>query len=204
MIDPEDREHQAAVARLMLPYLNGQFASGFRLLGVLPGPGSVRIALHADDGTGYLYEIGNEDVAPGWVPLLLRNALARPAAPTGNRVMGMNFIYLQQSDATWSLEEPAIDQVLRTLRALSDPADEETPFLIGFLLHGASRLRLYVQRQEQPGIIGVDVRLNNTGPAVLGSVMSLLEERQYQHPAGDDPHCEYTLDLTAWGETDGS
>ncbi|MEU2308886.1 hypothetical protein [Streptomyces misionensis] len=196
MIDPEDHEHQAAVARLMLPYLNGQFASGFRLLGVLPGPGSVRVALRADDGTGYLYGIGNEDVAPGWVPMLLRNALARPAVPTGDQAMGMHFASLRQYEATWSLEEPAIDQVLRALRALSDPGDE-TPFLIGFLLRGTTRLRLYVRRQERPGVLGVDVRLGNVGPAVLGSVMSLLEERQYRRPAGDDPHCAYVLDLTA-------
>ncbi|TWV40326.1 hypothetical protein FRZ03_22665 [Streptomyces misionensis] len=204
MIDPEDREHQAAVVRLMLPYLNGRFAAGFRLLGVLPGPGSVRIALHADDGTGYLYEIGDDDVAPGWVPLLLRNALARPAVPTGRLVMGMHFVPLRQDEVAWSLEEPAVDQVLRTLRALSDPGDEEMPFLVGFLLRGTTRLRLYVQRQERPGVVGVDVRLDNAGPAVLGSVMSLLEERRYRRPAGDDPHCAYVLDLTAWGEAGGS
>ncbi|MFJ9925592.1 hypothetical protein ACIRU5_06115 [Streptomyces misionensis] len=204
MTDPEDREHQAAVVRLMLPYLNGWFAPGFRLLGVLPGPGSVRVALRADDGTGYLYGIGTEDVAPGWVPLLLRNALARPAAATGNLVMGMNFVFLRQDEVMWDLEEPAVDQVLRTLRALSEPADEESPFLIGFLLRGTCRLRLYVRRQERPGIVGVDLRLDNTGPAVLGSVMSLLEERQYRRPAGDDPHCAYALDLTAWGGAGGS
>lgn len=202
MINPEVPEYQAAVARLMRPYLNGQFASGFRLLGVLPGTGSVRIALLADDGTKYLYEIVNEDVAPGWVPLLLRNALSRPAAPTGSRVMGMSLISLRQADVTWSLEEPVIDQVLSALRGVSDPDDEEVPFHIGFLLRSGSLLRLYVQRQEQPGIIGVDVHLGNAGPAVTGSIMSLLEERQYQHPAGDDPHCEYILDLTAWGAGD--
>ncbi|QLJ05574.1 hypothetical protein HZZ00_34165 [Streptomyces sp. NEAU-sy36] len=50
----------------------------------------------------------------------------------------------------------------------------------------------------------LDVRLDNTGPAVPGSVMSLLEERRYRRPAGDDPHCASPLDLTAWGGAGGS
>ncbi|MFF5401282.1 hypothetical protein ACFY8K_05220 [Streptomyces misionensis] len=44
----------------------------------------------------------------------------------------------------------------------------------------------------------------DTGPAVLGSVMSPLEERQYRRPAGDDPHRAYALGPTAWGGAGGS
>ncbi|MER5383952.1 hypothetical protein ABT040_27395 [Streptomyces sp. NPDC002688] len=83
------------------------------------------------------------------------------------------------------------------MRALSDPGDDENPFLIGFLMHGDGLLRLYVQRPDRPGIIGADIRLTETPhTALIASVPSLLGEEQYRRPAPDEPHCDLLVDLT--------
>ncbi|WP_432173700.1 hypothetical protein [Streptomyces sp. Tue6028] len=47
--DPEDREQQADVTRLLLYYLNAPVAGYCYLRGVLPAPGAVRIAVRAGD-----------------------------------------------------------------------------------------------------------------------------------------------------------
>ncbi|WP_158693249.1 hypothetical protein [Streptomyces viridochromogenes] len=66
LADPEDREQQAAVSRLLLYHLNAPVADGCRLRGVLPAPGAVRIAIHAgDEAEGatfltFLYEIPHD------------------------------------------------------------------------------------------------------------------------------------------------
>ncbi|MEY9997009.1 hypothetical protein ABIE67_009041 [Streptomyces sp. V4I8] len=87
---------------------------------------------------------------------------------------------------------------LTVVRALSDPGDEENPFLIGFLMLGRSLLRLYVQRSDRPGIVGVDIRLTDTTTALIASLPSLIEEEQHQKPSLDDPHCDLLVDLTNW------
>ncbi|MDX3066472.1 hypothetical protein PV518_30585 [Streptomyces sp. ND04-05B] len=94
--------------------------------------------------------------------------------------------------------EPEHGQALTVLRALSNPDDEENPFLIGFLLLGHSVLRLYVQRPDRPGIIGVDTRLTSTPTALIASLPSLIGEEQYQRLSSDDPHCDLLVDLTHW------
>ncbi|MEV0642110.1 hypothetical protein AB0I77_45790 [Streptomyces sp. NPDC050619] len=111
--------------------------------------------------------------------------------------MGMTVIRLRPEEITPN-PEPERGQALTVLRALSDPGDEENPFLIGFLLLGHSLLRLYVQRPDHPGAIGVDIRLTGTPTALIASIPSLIEEEQYQKPSLGDPHCDLIVDLTDW------
>ncbi|MEU1408535.1 hypothetical protein ABZ471_40675 [Streptomyces sp. NPDC005728] len=203
MTDPEDREQQAAVSRLLLYYLNAPIAEGCWLRGVLPAPGAVRIAIRAgDDETGrtFLYEIPNDTVAPAYIPGVLRTVLAGTQYYSSGDIsdaMGMTLIRLHPEDIP-PPPEPEEGQALTVLRALSDPGDDENPFLIGFLMHGDGLMRLYVQRPDRPGIIGADVRLSNTRTALIGSIPTLVREAQHQQSAPDDPHCDLLVDLTDW------
>ncbi|WP_158812347.1 hypothetical protein [Streptomyces fulvoviolaceus] len=200
--DPEDREQQAAVSRLLLYYLNAPIAEGCRLRGVLPAPGGVRIAVHAgDDATGmtFLYEIPNDRVAPAFIPGIMRTVLAGTQYYSSDDIsddMGMTVIRLRPEEITPD-PEPEEGRALTVLRALSDPGDDENPFLIGFLMRDGL-MRLYVQRPDRPGIIGADIRLTDTSTALIASLATLIEEEQYQHPAPDDPHCDLLVDLTDW------
>ncbi|MGW3954503.1 hypothetical protein ACWEKM_27020 [Streptomyces sp. NPDC004752] len=203
MIDSEDREQQAAVTRLLLYYLNAPIAEGCPLRGVLPAPGAVRIAVHSgddEDGATFLYEIPHDTVAPYHIPGILRTVLAGTqlyGTSDISEAMGMTVIRLRPEEIAPD-SEPEQGQALTVLRALSDPGDEENPFLIGFLLLGHGLLRLYVQRPDRPGITGVDIRLTGTPTALIASVPSLIEEEQHQRPSPDDPHCDLLVDLTDW------
>lgn len=202
--DPEDREQQADVTRLLLHYLNAPVAEYCRLRGVLPAPGAVRIAVRAGDdenGMNFLYEIPHDTVTPYYIPGLLRTVLTGPqiySSSDVSEVMGMTLVRLRPEEITPD-PEPVQGQALTVVRALSGPGDDENPFLIGFLMHGEGLLRLYVQRPDRPGIIGADIRLIETPPtALIASLASLVREEQYQRPAPDDPHCDLLVDLTNW------
>ncbi|MES4892820.1 hypothetical protein [Streptomyces sp. NPDC096012] len=203
MIDPEDREQQAAVTRLLLYYLNAPIAEGCSLRGVLPAPGAVRIAVQAGDGKDsatFLYEIPHDAVAPYYLPGILRTVLAGTQLYSSSDIseaMGMTVIRLRPQEITPD-PEPEQGQTLTVLRALSDPGDDENPFLIGFLSLEHDLLRLYVQRPDRPGVIGVDIRVTSAPTALVGSLPSLIEEDQYRRPSPDDPHCDLLVDLTHW------
>ncbi|MFJ8802910.1 hypothetical protein [Streptomyces sp. NPDC102487] len=204
MTDPEDREQQADVTRQLLYHLNAPIAERSRLIGVLPAPGAVRIAIRAGEGEhvmDLLYEIPNDTVTPYWIPGLLRTVLTGPQMYSSSdvgEVMGMPLIRLRPQEITPD-PEPEQGRALTVVRALSDPAEDENPFLIGFLMRGEGVLRLYVQRPDRSGIVGVDVRLTETPhTALIASMASLLGEEQYQRPATDDPHCDLLVDLTNW------
>lgn len=202
MTDPEDREQQADVTRLLLYHLNAPVAEYCTLRGVLPAPGAVRVAVRAgDDGHArdFLYEIPNDAVAPYYVPGLLRSVLSGPQVYSSSdvgEVMGMTLIRLRPREIAVD-PEPEQGRVLTVVRALSSPGDDENPFLIGFLMLGDSLLRLYVQRPDRPGVVGVDIRLTDPlQSALIASLSSLAREEQYQRPALDDPHCDLLVDLT--------
>ncbi|MFE9168207.1 hypothetical protein ACFYNZ_01550 [Streptomyces kebangsaanensis] len=203
MTDPEDREQQAAVSRLLLHYLNAPIADGCHLRGVLPAPGAVRIAIHAGDdeeGATFLYEIPHDTVTPYHIPGILRTVLAGTQLCSSSDIgeaMGMTVIRLHPEEITPD-PEPEQGQALTVLRALSDPGDDEHPFMIGFLMPGHAVLRVYVQRPDRPGIIGADIRLANAPTALIASLPALLEEEQHQRPVPDDPHCDLLVDLTDW------
>ena len=200
---PEDREQQAAISRLLLDYLNGPIAEGCCLRGVLPAPGAVRIAIHAgddDEGATFLYEIPYDAVAPAYIPRILRTTLAGTQLYSSDDVsstMGMTLIRLHPENIT-PAPEPEQGQALSILRALSDPVDDENPFLIGFLMRGDNRLRLYVQHPGGDGIIGADIHLADMLTALIASLPSLVREEERHQPARDDPHCDLLVDLTGW------
>ncbi|MFJ7966077.1 hypothetical protein [Streptomyces sp. NPDC096324] len=202
MTDPEDREQQADITRRLLYFLNAPLAEYCRLLGVLPSPGAVRIAIRAGDdenGRDFLYEIPNDTVTPYYIPGLLRAVLAGPQLYSNDDVgeaIGMTLIRLRPEEITPD-PEPEQGRALTVVNALAGPGDNEDPFLIGFLMHGDRLLRLYVQRSDRPGIIGVDIRLTETpATGLIGSLPSLVEEKQHRRPAPDDPHCDLLVDLT--------
>ncbi|MEV6019655.1 MULTISPECIES: hypothetical protein [unclassified Streptomyces] len=204
MTDPEDREQQADVTRRLLYFLNAPLADGWRLRGVLPAPGAVRVAVRAgddEDGRDFLYEIPNDTVTPYYVPGLLRALLSGPQLHGNGDVgeaMGMTLIRLRPERIAPD-PEPEQGRALTVVRALSDPGGDENPFLIGFLMHGDGLLRLYVQRAGRPGIAGVDIRLTETpATALIASLPSLVEEGRYRRQAPDDPHCDLLVDLTDW------
>ncbi|MFD8154438.1 hypothetical protein ACFV28_27315 [Streptomyces sp. NPDC059720] len=203
MIESEDREQQAAISRLLLYYLNSPLAEGCRLRGVLPAPGSVRVAVRAgndEDGTTFLYEIPLDTVAPYYIPGILRTVLEGTqlyGSGDISEAMGMTVISLRPQEITPD-PEAEYGQTLTVVRALSDPGDEENPFLLGFLMLGHNLLRLYVQHPRHLGVIGVDVRLADTTTALIASLPSLVVEAQYQRPSTDDPHCGLLVDLTDW------
>ncbi|MFH9677812.1 hypothetical protein ACH4L5_37015 [Streptomyces sp. NPDC017405] len=203
MTDPEDREQQAAVSRLLLYYLNAPLAEGCRLRGVLPAPGAVRIAVQAgdaEDAVTFLYEIPHDTVAPYYIPGILRTVLAGTQLYSSSDIgeaMGMTVIRLRPEEITPD-PEPEQGQALTVLRALADPSDDENPFLLGFLSLEHHRLRLYVQRPDLPGVIGADIRLTTAPTALISSLPSLIEEDQYRHPSPGDPHCDFLVDLTNW------
>ncbi|MGD1222179.1 hypothetical protein AB9Q10_27595 [Streptomyces krungchingensis] len=202
--DPEDREQQADVTRLLLYYLNAPVAEYCYLRGVLPAPGAVRIAVRAGDAEhamDFLYEIPHDTVAPYYIPGLLRTVLTGPQIYSSSDIdeaMGMTLVRLRP-DEIIPAPEPEHGQALTVLRALYDPVDDENPFLIGFLMHGEGLLRLYVQRPDDPGILGADIRLAETPPtALIASLATLVRDEQYHRPAPDDPHCDLLVDLTHW------
>ncbi|MFF2201332.1 hypothetical protein [Streptomyces sp. NPDC058145] len=204
MTDPEDREQQADVTRLLLYYLNAPVADYCHLRGVLPAPGAVRIAVRAGEdeyAMSFLYELPHDTVTPYYIPGLLRTVLSGPqiySSSDVDEVMGMTLIRLRPQEIT-PTPETEQGEALTVVRALSDPGDDENPFLIGFLMHGDGLIRLYVQRPDRPGIIGVDIRLTGTPTtALLASLPSLIGEEQYRRPAPDDPHCDLLVDLTNW------
>ncbi|MFE7835033.1 hypothetical protein ACFU53_02835 [Streptomyces sp. NPDC057474] len=203
MTHPEDREQQAAVSRLLLYHLNAPLSEGCRLRGVLPAPGAVRIAVHAGDdeeGVTFLYEIPHDVVAPAQIPGILRTTLAGTQLYSSDDVsdlMGMTLIRLRP-ERIIPTPEPEQGQALSVLRALSDPGDDENPFLIGFLMRGDGLLRLYVRHPDGTGIIGADIRPADTLTALIASLPSLVEEEERHRPAPDDPHCDLLVDLTDW------
>ncbi|MHB9856484.1 hypothetical protein ACSYGO_45620 [Streptomyces krungchingensis] len=112
----------------------------------------------------FLYEIPHDAVAPYCIPGLLRTVLTGPqiySSSDVDEVMGMTLVRLRPEEIS-PAPEPEHGRALTVLRALYDPGDEENPFLIGFLMHGEGLLRLYVQRPDRPGVIGVDIRLAET------------------------------------------
>ncbi|MER0484911.1 hypothetical protein ABR737_42445 [Streptomyces sp. Edi2] len=200
MTHPEDRQQQATISRLMLYHLNAPIAENCSLRGVLPAPGAVRIAVHGGDEKIFLYEIPHDTVAPAYLPGIMRTALTGTQIYSSDDVgeaMGMTLIRLHPEKIT-PTPESGQSQALSVLRALSDPGDDEDPFLIGFLWNGDSAMRLYVQPRARTGIIGADIRLTDMLTGLIAALPTLIEEEERHQPAPDDPHCDLLVDLTGW------
>ncbi|WP_328884711.1 hypothetical protein [Streptomyces sp. NBC_00299] len=117
---------------------------------------------------------------PSYIAGILRTVLAGTqlyGSGDISEAMGMTVIRLHPEKITPD-PEPEQGQALTVLRALSDPGDDEHPFLVGFLMLDNSLMRLYVQRPDQPGIIGADIRLTGTTTALIASLPTLIDEEQ--------------------------
>lgn len=98
-------------------------------------------------------------------------------------------------------EETPDDLALKVVRTLIHPFTEDRPklLLLGFLLLGSDRMRLYLESPKAgPGATAVDLRLSGALTAVLTALPSLIDGHYGTRPAGDDPHCARVVDLTHW------
>ncbi len=102
-------------------------------------------------------------------------------------------------DVPW--EEHLEDRAHTLLTTLNRPAPsheerEDAPsLLVGFLYLGEGRMRLYVRHQDDPDVVGCDVRLAEAGPAVIAGIFPRSQERELFEEPGDDPHCAAVVKL---------
>jgi hypothetical protein len=94
-------------------------------------------------------------------------------------------------------EEAATGHLLDLVRSFVTTHVPWKPLLIGAIITGGGRMRLYFRSPERDRTYGVDVLVSNTGPGLLASLVSpafLANERLHQ--PSDDPHCDVIVDLT--------
>ncbi|MEN8649574.1 hypothetical protein ABCR94_02700 [Streptomyces sp. 21So2-11] len=91
------------------------------------------------------------------------------------------------------------DWVATLLRVLGRPAEERHGTrLRGFLFQEGGPLRLYMDSDEVPGVIGAEVQPGGALTALLAVLTSILDEEWRALEGVDDPHCRYVVDLTDW------
>ncbi|MFF5210111.1 hypothetical protein [Streptosporangium sp. NPDC000396] len=145
----------------------------------------------------------DDDLRSGYdVIALLRAVLSTPrslGAGVG-AVMGMPLVRVDPA-VVEPAENTPDDLTLRVVRTLVHPFTEDRPkpLLLGFLLLGSDRLRLYLESPKAgPGTTAVDLSLSGALTALLTALPSLIDEQYRTRPAGDDPHCARVVDLTDW------
>ncbi|MEU8893535.1 hypothetical protein [Streptomyces sp. NPDC048442] len=204
---------QAETVGLLTHHVYAPLQGDQYVRGVMPAPDqapAVRVVLGAQNATapGHLtvYEVplhdGEDLRTPDDIVALLRGAtthtpLTRPAeaAPA---VMGMHLVQL---DPTQVNEAPFTtdDWTSTLLRTLTRPVAEGSPSrLRGFLFRDAGLLRLYLDSDDIPGVIGAEVKPGGALTALLAVLPPMLEEEWRALPDVDDPHCRYVIDLTDW------
>ncbi|MEU5116880.1 hypothetical protein AB0G64_35955 [Streptomyces longwoodensis] len=98
--------------------------------------------------------------------------------------------------------EPAIEQAAtgRLLDLVSSFVTTHVswkPLFIGAVITGEDRLRLYFRSPERDRTCGADVLITNTGPGLLGALVSpAFLANEHMHQPSDDPHCDVIVDLT--------
>ncbi|CAL9490567.1 hypothetical protein SUDANB6_03238 [Streptomyces sp. enrichment culture] len=210
-------ERQADIARLLLHHIHAPLPDGRFIRGVLPSPPPA-----ADVGivTGPQHAGSPDDLTVWEIPLRTTDDPEELAGPndvlgivralnSGTRifsssrvgtVMGMTLVRVDPAQVA-----PAgpgeRDHAFTLLRTLAHPWTEEQPDprLRGFLLRGPDRMRLYVDHEEDTGVVAADVRPSGATTALLAALPSLIEEAERTVP-GDigDPHCSRLVDLTDW------
>ncbi|MFF0384099.1 hypothetical protein [Streptomyces sp. NPDC004286] len=94
-------------------------------------------------------------------------------------------------------EQAAVDRLLTIARSLITTHVSWKPLFIGAVITGDDRMRLYLRSPERTCTYGVDVLISNTGPGLLGALVSpaFLANEDLHRPS-DDPHCNVIVDLT--------
>lgn len=204
---------QAEVTGHLILYTQAPIVERVHVRGVLPAPHrspAVRIAVGGRTADVRdllaLYEIPlcrqDETLSPWDVVGRVRHeagGLRSCSSGRADTVLGTPLIRLAE-DVPW--EEHPEDRAHTLLTTLNCPVPsyeerEDAPsLLVGFLYLGEGRMRLYVRHQDDPDVVGCDVRLAEAGPAVIAEVFSRSQERElFEEPEGD-PHCAAVVDLT--------
>jgi hypothetical protein len=203
---------QADVTGHMIRYTQAPIVKKLRVRGVLPAPHqapAVRIALgkRAADVRDLfiIYQVPlsqQDEMLSPW------DAVSRVRHEAGDvrfyssgqveTVLGTPLIRLSEDVPCEERPEDLAYALLTTLNCPA-PGDEEREkaesLLVGFLYLGEGRMRLYVRNQDDPDVVGCDVRLAEAGPAVIAEVFPRSQERELFEEPGDDPHCAAVVNL---------
>lgn len=96
-------------------------------------------------------------------------------------------------------EQAATDRLLGIVRSFVTTHVSWKPLFIGAVVTGGDRMRLYFRSPERDRTYGVDVLVGNTGPGLMGALVSpAFLANEYLHRVSDDPHCDVIVDLTGY------
>lgn len=206
-------EQHADITRLLLFHFQAPVAGGKYIRGVLPAPipaEAVRVViggLAADTPDQVIaYEIplrtGDDYLTAEGVIGILRALEASThffPSDSVSVVMGMTLVRVDPT-ALAPAASTSDDSALTILRTITYPYTEDQPDLrlLGFLFLIQDRLRLYLDTDDIPGVIGVDVRPSGAITALLAALPSLITEKERIAEDGTDPHCSSVVDLTDW------
>ncbi|MFF9819831.1 hypothetical protein [Streptomyces sp. NPDC014006] len=94
-------------------------------------------------------------------------------------------------------EQAATGRLLAIVRSFVTTHVPWKPLLIGAVLTGDDRMRLYLRSPERDRTYGVDALISHTAPGLLGAVVSpAFLANEHLHQPSDDPHCDVIVDLT--------
>lgn len=95
------------------------------------------------------------------------------------------------------VEQAATGRLLDLVRSFVTTHVSWKPLFIGAVITGDDRMRLYFRSPERDRTYGVDVLISNTGPGLIGAlVSSAFLANEHLHLPSDDPHCDVIVDLT--------
>ncbi|MFK4183721.1 hypothetical protein ACI2L4_06835 [Streptomyces sparsogenes] len=209
----EIAEQQADVTRLLLHHVQAPLAGAPYIRGILPVPApaeAVRVVTGAEasDTPEQLtaYEVplhADSDLLTAYgIVGILRTLLTRTriySSDSISTVMGMTLVSVDPTSVDPAACTPD-DNALTILRCIAHPFTEERPDprLRGFLFLDQDRLRLYLDTEDIPGVIGADVRPSGAVTALLAALPSLITEEERMTADATDPHCSCLVDLTHW------
>ncbi|MEJ8645383.1 hypothetical protein WKI68_37550 [Streptomyces sp. MS1.HAVA.3] len=195
-------EQQAALTRLLLPYVDAPFTGKVFVRGVLPmapRAGKVRLVVggrkaHTPDRLR-VYEVRIRD--PYEMLGVLRELCTGTHIYSGDSVstlMGMMLVRAEEPEPG----PPGPDgNTLALLHGLTQPrpGSRRAPEtrLRGFLYRGVDRLRLYCDSpnaSDASGVVGIDVRPSQPFGELISALPTLDSHES------DDPHCRALVDLT--------
>ncbi|MFK4123203.1 hypothetical protein [Streptomyces longwoodensis] len=96
-----------------------------------------------------------------------------------------------------SIEKAATGRLLDLVNSFVTTHVSWKPLFIGAVITGEDRMRLYFRSPERDRTYGADVLITNTGPGLLGALVSpAFLANEHMHQPSDDPHCDVIVDLT--------